>query len=46
MRSTDQSTVSSGGVFDNAGELEEAHHDSFGTETMVISPSVENVGEV
>ena len=47
---TNQSMVSSGSaqgeVFDNAGGLEEARHDSFGTKTMVISPSDENVGEV
>ena len=50
MNRTDQSMVSSssaqGEVFDNAGIVEEAHHDSFGTKTMVISPSVEDVGEV
>ena len=35
-----------GEVFDNAGGIEEARYDSFGTETMVILPSYENVGEV
>ena len=50
MNRTDQSMVSSGAaqgeVFDNAGGTEEARHDSFGTETIVISPSAENVGKV
>ena len=50
MNRTNQSMVSSGSsqgeVFDNAGIAEEARHDSFGTKTMVISPSVENVGEI
>ena len=50
MNRTNQSMVSSGSsqgeVFDNAGGMEEARHDSFGTETMVISLSAENVGEV
>ena len=50
MNRTNQSIVSSGSsqgeVFDNAGIAEEACHDSFGTKTMVISPSVEDVGEV
>ena len=33
-------------IFINAGKMEEARHDSFGTKTMVISFSDENVGEV
>ena len=40
------SNSTQGGVFDNASGMEEARHDSFGTKTMVISPSVEDVGEV
>ena len=35
-----------GEVFDNTGGMEEARHDSFGTKTMVISPSDEKIGEV
>ena len=50
VNSTNESMIGSnsiqGGVFDNAGRTEETPHDSFGTKTMVISPSVENVGEV
>ena len=50
MNRTNQSMVSSrsaqGEVFDNAGGMEEARYDSFGTKTMVVSPSDESVGEV
>ena len=40
------SASAQGEVFDNAGGMEEARHDSLGTKTMVISPSDESIGEV
>ena len=50
MNRTNQSMVGQGSaqgeVFDNAGGLEEARHDSFGTKTMVISLSDEKICEV